>query len=117
MLTVRASLNVKKPKPRERPEAPSRMTVHSSTSPNCEKYSFKDSGMPLAKGYQIINLYYELTVGSFPVQSTNKHLPRSRQTVSNGPISKEMKPVQKRSEEVNVEQLNGIIEAWLSLET
>lgn len=43
ILTVFTSLNVRNPKPRERPDAPSLITVHSSTSPNCEKYSFSDS--------------------------------------------------------------------------
>ena len=37
MLTHFGSLKVKKPKPRERPVALSRMTVHSLTSPNWEK--------------------------------------------------------------------------------
>lgn len=36
-LTVLGSLNVRKPKPRERPVLLSLMTVHSRTSPNSEK--------------------------------------------------------------------------------
>lgn len=36
-LTTFGSLNVRKPKPRERPVTPSRMTVHSVTSPNWVK--------------------------------------------------------------------------------
>ena len=43
MFTVLASLKVRKPKPRERPVLPSRITVHSITSPNCSKYSRSDS--------------------------------------------------------------------------
>ncbi|KAL1840719.1 hypothetical protein VTK73DRAFT_3684 [Phialemonium thermophilum] len=37
MFTVLGSLKVRKPKPLERPVALSLMTVHSTTSPNCEK--------------------------------------------------------------------------------
>ena len=48
-LTVRGSLNVRNPNPRERPVAPSRITVHSCTSPNFEKYSLSDSSCKIRK--------------------------------------------------------------------
>ena len=72
VLTTLGSLNVRKPKPRDRPEAWSRMTVHSVTSPNWEKYSRKESIHVRKRPDEAVRTFH--TVGSLPVQTSNEHL-------------------------------------------
>lgn len=70
-LTTFGSLNVRKPKPRDLPVAPSRITVHSVTSPNWEKYSLRDSinvSEAESESYCITR-----TISCLPVETANEH--------------------------------------------
>lgn len=86
--------------------SPGPQTVHSVTSPNWLKYSFRESVTRAANQHYVRTREIKVahTIGGFPIQASYKHFPRYKireSTYVHGEVALRQRPVKNEQAKIN----------------